>query len=85
MLSCAKSHPAVGIEVVVIDHPVAVKTEQIILGCTNLDELRHVRLPFPGVSSKQRMAERLTWHFELSPSGADTMVAADPDRRGHDA
>ena len=87
MLLTAKFHPAVGAEVVVIDHPVAVESEQIIFGCADLDELRQCA----SFLAPRRLVEAVNGRKNdsavraRSPSGEETTVARDPDRRGHDA
>jgi hypothetical protein len=36
-------NPAIGVEVILMDQPIGVEAEEIILRCADLDELRHVR------------------------------------------
>src|SRR5690348_1309737 len=38
----AQSHPGVRVEVVVMDNALGVESEQVVLGCANLNELRHL-------------------------------------------
>lgn len=46
-LPATEFRPVVRLEVVVVDPPVGVEAEQVVLGCANLNQLRHVRLSSP--------------------------------------
>src|SRR5690348_9938476 len=43
-LPVTKSHPRVRVEVIVANDAVGVESEQVVLGCANLNQLRHVVL-----------------------------------------
>jgi hypothetical protein len=87
LLSAIKFSPAIRVEVVVIDHTVSVETEQIILGCADLNELCHSFFSLTrGAPPNRRKGGEPTGASESdSTSGATTTVVEEPDRRGHDA